>query len=145
MEQPAPGWPLAGSFKYDAREDRWEWSDEVAVMHGYEPGTVTPTTELVLSHKHPDDKPTVAQLIEQVRRLGIPFSSRHRIIDTAGKIHVVVVVGDRWKDDAGEVVGTTGFTSMSPRSSTPTCGARWTRSSRSSPCDVPRSIRPSAC
>ena len=51
MEQPAPGWPLAGSFKYDAREDRWEWSDEVAVMHGYEPGTVTPTTELVLSHK----------------------------------------------------------------------------------------------
>ena len=109
MEQPAPGWPLAGSFKYHAREDRWEWSDEVAVMHGYEPGTVTPTTELVLSHKHPDDKPTVAQLIEQVRRLGIPFSSRHRIIDTAGKIHVVVVVGDRWKDDAGEVVGTTGF------------------------------------
>ena len=109
MEQPAPGWPLAGSFKYHAREDRWEWSDEVAVMHGYEPGTVTPTTELVLSHKHPDDKPTVAQLIEQVRRLGIPFSSRHRIIDTAGRIHVVVVVGDRWKDDAGEVVGTTGF------------------------------------
>lgn len=109
MEQPAPGWPLAGSFKYHAREDRWEWSDEVAVMHGYEPGTVTPTTELVLAHKHPDDKPTVAQLIEQVRRLGIPFSSRHRIIDTAGRIHVVVVVGDRWKDDAGEVVGTTGF------------------------------------
>jgi PAS domain S-box-containing protein len=109
VKQPAPGWPLAGSFKYHAREDRWEWSDEVAVMHGYEPGTVTPTTELVLAHKHPDDKPTVAQLIEQVRRLGIPFSSRHRIIDTAGKIHVVVVVGDRWKDDAGEVVGTTGF------------------------------------
>jgi len=95
VEQPAPGWPLAGSFKYHAREDRWEWSDEVAVMHGYEPGTVTPTTELVLAHKHPDDKPTVAQLIEQVRRLGIPFSSRHRIIGTAGKIHVVVVVGDR--------------------------------------------------
>jgi hypothetical protein len=78
-------------------------------MHGYQPGTVNPTTELVLSHKHPDDKPTVAQLIEQVRRLGIPFSSRHRIIDTAGKIHVVVVVGGRWLDDAGEVIGTTGF------------------------------------
>jgi hypothetical protein len=108
-EQPASDWAMAGSFKYHAREDRWEWSDEVAVMHGYEPGTVNPTTELVLSHKHPDDKPTVAQLIEQVRRLGIPFSSRHRIIDTAGNIHVVVVVGDRWTDDAGEVIGTTGF------------------------------------
>jgi hypothetical protein len=54
----APGWLLAGSFTYLAIEDRWEWSDEVAIMHGYRPGTVTPTTELVLSHKHPDDKPT---------------------------------------------------------------------------------------
>jgi ANTAR domain len=78
-------------------------------MHGYEPGTVNPTTELVLSHKHPDDKPTVAQLIEQVRRLGIPFSSRHRIIDTAGNVHIVVVVGDRWSDEAGDFIGTTGF------------------------------------
>jgi ANTAR domain-containing protein/PAS domain-containing protein len=78
-------------------------------MHGYQPGTVEPTTELVLSHKHPDDKPSVAQLIDQVRRLGIPFSSRHRIIDTAGRVHLVVVVGDRWLDSAGEVVGTTGF------------------------------------
>lgn len=109
MEEPAGGWPVVGSFRYHAHEDRWEWSDEVAVMHGYEPGTVNPTTELVLSHKHPDDKPTVAQLIEQVRRLGIPFSSRHRIIDTAGNVHVVVVVGDQWNDDAGEVIGTTGF------------------------------------
>jgi hypothetical protein len=108
-EQPAPIWPISGSFTHHAREDRWEWSDEVAAMHGYEPGTVDPTTELVLSHKHPDDKPTVAQLIDQVRRFGVPFSSRHRIIDTAGNIHVVIVVGDRWTNDAGEVIGTTGF------------------------------------
>ena len=109
MEQPAADWPLAGRFSYDARDDRWEWSDEVAAMHGYQPGTVQPTTELVLAHKHPDDKPTVAQLIDQVRRLGIPFSSRHRIIDTAGRVHLVVVVGDRWLDSAGDLVGTTGF------------------------------------
>jgi hypothetical protein len=45
-----------------------------------------------------------------VRREGIPFSSRHRIIDTAGDIHVVVVVGDRWyAADDGEMVGTVGF------------------------------------
>jgi len=144
-EQPASGWPSAGSFKYNAREDRWEWSDEVAMIHGYEPGTVTPTTELVLSHKHPDDKPTVAELIEQVRRLGVPFSSRHRIIDTAGKIHVVVVVGDRCTDDAGGFIGTTASTSMSPTSSMPTSGAHWTRSSLPSPCAGPRSTRQWAC
>ena len=91
------------------RENRWEWSDEVAQMHGDEPGTVQPTTELVLSHKHPDDKPTVAELIEQVRRHGVPFSRRHRIIDTAGDIHLVVVVGDRLYGPDGQVDGTSGF------------------------------------
>jgi hypothetical protein len=109
VKRPGSGWPLAGSFKYRATEDSWEWSDEVAAMHGYEPGTVTPTTELVLSHKHPDDKPTVAELIDQVRHNGVAFSSRHRIIDTAGDVHVVVVVGDRWFGDDGKAIGTTGF------------------------------------
>ena len=78
-------------------------------MHGYDPGTVTPTTELVVSHKHPDDKPTVAELIEQVRRHGVPFSSRHRIIDTRGNVHVVVVVGDLKYGPGGAVIGTSGF------------------------------------
>jgi PAS domain S-box-containing protein len=98
-----------GTFRFRARENVWEWSDEVALMHGYAPGTVTPTTELVLSHKHPDDKPDVEELIEQVRQHGVPFSSRHRIIDTSGHTHVVVVVGDRWTTDDGQPLGTTGF------------------------------------
>ncbi|HZA08781.1 PAS and ANTAR domain-containing protein [Mycobacterium sp.] len=108
-DSPGPHWPHVGVFRYLAKDDRWEWSDAVAMMHGYQPGTVTPTTELVLSHKHPDDKPTVAELIEQVREHGVPFSSRHRIIDTRGKTHVVVVVGDRLRDGDGQIIGTTGF------------------------------------
>lgn len=106
---PSAKWPSVGRFAYSAAEDRWEWSDEVARMHGYEPGEVAVTTDLVLSHKHPDDKPTVAQLIENVRRHGEPFSSRHRIVDTMGNVHIVVVVGDRCYGDDGKVSGTTGF------------------------------------
>jgi PAS domain S-box-containing protein len=107
--RPASAWPRVGSFRFLTRENRWEWSDAVAAMHGYKPGTVTPTTELVLSHKHPDDKPTVAELIEQVRRNNVPFSSRHRIIDTSGRVHLVVVVGGSCHDDDGQVIGTAGF------------------------------------
>lgn len=98
-----------GSFRYVIRGDRWEWSDEVARMHGYEPGSVIPTAELLLEHKHPDDKPTVAELIEQVRRHGSAFSSRHRIIDTRGDVHVVVVVGDRYYARDGRLGGIAGF------------------------------------
>jgi fructose-specific component phosphotransferase system IIB-like protein len=78
-------------------------------MHGYEAGTVHPTTDLVLSHKHPDDYGQVAATLEEIRRTAGAFSTRHRIVDTRGDVHHVVVVGDQLFDDAGRVVGTHGF------------------------------------
>ncbi len=98
-----------GSFRFYFADQRWEWSPQVERMHGYEPGTVTPTTDLVLSHKHPDDYGQVAATIEEMRRTAQAFSTRHRIIDTRGNVHHVVVVGDRIHGDDGAVIGTHGF------------------------------------
>ena len=98
-----------GSFKYFRDEERWEWSDAVAQMHGYAPGAIEPTTALVMSHKHPDDAPTVALLIESVAGHGQPFSSRHRIIDTTGRTHSVLVVGEQLCAGDGTVIGSQGF------------------------------------
>jgi PAS domain S-box-containing protein len=98
-----------GSFRYVRAEDRWEWSDAVAQMHGYAPGQVQPTTALVMSHKHPDDAARVALLIEAVADQGQPFNSRHRIIDTHGDVHQVLVIGERLTDDDGTVLGSQGF------------------------------------
>ncbi|MDF3312972.1 PAS and ANTAR domain-containing protein [Rhodococcus sp. T2V] len=98
-----------GSFRFFLDGQRWEWSDTVAQMHGYRPGEVTPTTELLLSHKHPEDHPHVARVLDRMINDAEPFSSKHRIIDTTGTIHQVVVVGDRMHDDTGAVIGTTGF------------------------------------
>lgn len=98
-----------GSFRFYFADERWEWSPQVEHMHGYDPGTVSPTTELVLSHKHPDDHGQVAATLDQIRRTGGAFSTRHRIIDTAGDVHHVVVVGDQLFDADGAVVGTHGF------------------------------------
>ncbi|MFC1474279.1 PAS and ANTAR domain-containing protein [Rhodococcus qingshengii] len=100
-----------GGFLYHRHGDRWEWSDTVARMHGYDPATaaVTPTTELLLSHKHPDDRAHVAHTLHTIRTTGGAFSSRHRIIDTHGHTHSVVVGGDRVLDEHGEVIGSSGF------------------------------------
>jgi fructose-specific component phosphotransferase system IIB-like protein len=98
-----------GWFRYYFADQRWEWSPQVERMHGYEPGTVTPTTELVLSHKHPDDHGQVAATLEEIRRTSAAFSTRHRIIDTRGDVHHVVVVGDQLYDDGDAVIGTHGF------------------------------------
>lgn len=99
--------PAIGTFRFYFDGERWEWSDEVALMHGYQPGTVQPTTALVLSHKHPDDQSAVAQTIENAIAARAPFSSRHRIIDTAGEVRTVVVVADRIVEN-GEIIGSLG-------------------------------------
>jgi len=97
-----------GTFRFWFVGQRWEWSDEVARMHGYEPGSVVPTTKLLLSHKHPDDRAHVQDLLDYALRSGESFSSRHRFLDTAGKVHDAIVVADRMLDDSGAVVGTAG-------------------------------------
>jgi PAS domain S-box-containing protein len=95
-----------GRFEYRYDGGAWTWSDAVARMHGYEPGEIEPTTELVLSHKHPDDLPRVKRLLQQS---AAPFSSRHRIRTTTGDIRKVVVVGDPVTDTDGRIVATRGF------------------------------------
>lgn len=99
----------AGWFRFYFDEDRWEWSPEVERMHGYQPGTVTPTTKLVLAHKHPDDYRAVADVIDRIRTSREPFTSRHRICDKAGNVHHVLVVADELRDERGAVVGTHGY------------------------------------
>jgi hypothetical protein len=95
-----------GRFDYRYDTDTWSWSDTVARMHGYEPGSVQPTTGLVLSHKHPDDLGQVKGLL---KHSAAPFSSRHRIRTANGDIRHVVVVGDAEMDEDGQVVATHGF------------------------------------
>ena len=68
----------AGWFRLYFDGEQWEWSPEVERLHGYEPGTVKPTTGLVLSHKHPEDYEQVAATLEDIRRTHQPFSTRHR-------------------------------------------------------------------
>lgn len=98
-----------GTFKFYFVGQRWEWSDEVARMHGYEPGTVEPTTDLLLSHRHPDDLRLVQDLLDHTLHTGESLSSRHRFLDTGGEEHDVLVVADRMFDDRGTVVGSSGY------------------------------------
>ncbi|WP_107657062.1 PAS and ANTAR domain-containing protein [Nocardia suismassiliense] len=104
------GTPLGtGGFRFWFADRRWEWSDELARMHGYRPGEVEPTTELLLAHKHPDDRDRVEAVLVTSVEDDSPFSSSHRIVDTGGGGHQVIVVSQPMHDDAGETIGTTGF------------------------------------
>ena len=100
--------PLVGRFRFYFEGERWEWSPEVAALHGYSPAAMTPTTAVVLSHKHPDDYQQVAATLDAVRRDHQAFSTRHRIIDTHAQVHHVVVIAEQLTGDAGVVIGTHG-------------------------------------
>jgi hypothetical protein len=107
--EPAAGYLNVGTFRFWFVGQRWEWSDEVARMHGYQPGAVVPTTKLLLSHKHPDDRAHVQELLDYALQSEESFSSRHRFIDTAGIVHDAIVVADRMLDESGAVLGTAGY------------------------------------
>jgi ANTAR domain-containing protein/PAS domain-containing protein len=98
-----------GWYRFYFDDERWEWSPEVEAIHGYRPGTANPTTDVVLSHKHPEDRAFVAAILADIRRTHNPFSTRHRIIAVQGECREVVVIAERLHDNTGAVVGTQGF------------------------------------
>jgi hypothetical protein len=107
---PASSWSHhLGWFRFYLDDERWVWSPHLEQMHGYHPGTVTPSTEVVLSHIHPDDHRLVADTLHDMRRTARPFNSHHRIVDTRNRTHDVVVIGAPFGDVHGHPVGMLGF------------------------------------
>ncbi len=102
------GGSAVGDFTYRTIGERWEWSDAVFEMHGYRPHEVELTTALIESHEHCGDGGGIAARLARHQDYCLPFSIRRRIVDTAGRIHVVVIVADRPVDDSGAVAGARG-------------------------------------
>ncbi|MEV0951514.1 PAS and ANTAR domain-containing protein [Promicromonospora sp. NPDC050249] len=102
--------PPVGRYRLDLATGEWAWSDEVYVMHGFEPGDIVPTTPLMLAHKHPDDRARVDGMLRRAAETGQPFSSVHRIVDAAGKTRTLAVTGQGRRDPVtGEVTELFGY------------------------------------
>ncbi len=102
--------PPVGRYRLDLRTGRWAWSDEVYVMHGFQPGEIVPTTEMMLSHKHPEDRARVDGVLRTAAATGEPFSSVHRIYDAHGEIRTLAVTGQGRQDaESGEVTELVGY------------------------------------
>lgn len=98
-----------GHYVYTVADDAWCWADGVYALHGYVPREVPATTEVLLRHKHPDDRARAAGVLEAAARTGEPFSCYHRVIDRRDRVRSVLSVGHGIKDDAGRVVRVEGY------------------------------------
>lgn len=98
-----------GHFTCLVAADRWTWSDGMYALHGYAPGEVPATAEVLLRHKHPDDRARVVEQLETVFRDGLPFSCYHRVIDRHERVRSVLAVGRGVLGDTGQVESIEGF------------------------------------
>jgi hypothetical protein len=90
-----------GRFTYRPATDTWTWSDGMFRIHGFEPHDVVPTTALVMSHIHPDDRPAAWTARDDAIGHGTPFTLPHRLLDAAGELRIVIAVGHCEADDDG--------------------------------------------
>ncbi|HWJ81068.1 MAG TPA: PAS and ANTAR domain-containing protein [Nocardioides sp.] len=96
-----------GRFVYHVAEKRWEWDDDVYRIHGYEPGSVEPTDELFLRHKHEQDRQRVEDAFAEAMATGEPFTIYYRIL-VGGAERRVVVTGEGVRT-GGVVTHLTGY------------------------------------
>jgi hypothetical protein len=100
--------PIA-RYRYDARSRTWWWSRDMYLLHGFKPGEVVPTTELMMAHHDVDDRADVLERAQAVLIGGEPFCWRHRIIDARGRTRTVLSLGEGSRDAAGDIVAVEGY------------------------------------
>ncbi|HEY3014999.1 MAG TPA: PAS and ANTAR domain-containing protein [Nocardioides sp.] len=98
-----------GRFVYDVVADTWSWDDDVFRIHGHEPGSIEPTTDLILRSKHEADRDRVRAELEAAVRSGAPFSIYFRIRTVDGEPRRVVLVGEGRRDADGAVIELRGY------------------------------------
>ena len=79
-----------GSWEYEIDSKKLSWSDEMYNLFEMEPQNSL--EELISIYKtkiHPEDKPTLSQLINKMLISGKDFEYKHRIIKANGEIKYI--------------------------------------------------------
>ena len=92
---------VLGQYAWDTTTGAWVWDAGMYELHGYRAGALPATTELVLAHKHDDHRAHAASMLAASAAGDRSYSNFHRIVDTAGQVHTVVVVGESRTDEPG--------------------------------------------
>src|SRR5688500_13963895 len=94
-----------GSWQWDAKTDRVEWSPELCNIYGLAPRAFEGTLEGYLSRVHPEDRERVSTLVRQAIDTKRGFSMRERIVRPGGDIRLLDSAGEVVVDDNGQVTG----------------------------------------
>ncbi len=98
-----------GLYHHDLIADRWTWSPELYRIHGFDPDGTEPTTELLVAHKHPEDRQYFVDVVADARATGASFSCRHRIVTTDQQHRLAIMIGEVECGDDGTATAMHGY------------------------------------
>ncbi|WP_240719960.1 PAS and ANTAR domain-containing protein [Pseudarthrobacter sp. NamB4] len=99
----------AGTFEMDVASGQMQWSRGLFSIHGLGKGEVVPTFELLMAHKHPQDRGPVRAVWLDLMEAGGHGALLHRVIDTRGKERRVFSAIHALADPSGHVNCIRGF------------------------------------
>ena len=92
-----------GTWFWDVRTNASTLSDEVYLIHGFDPDKPSPALEDVLAGYHPDDLPEVAANVQRALREAKDYEHHARVIRPDGEIRHIVAKGACRVNAEGEV------------------------------------------
>jgi PAS domain S-box-containing protein len=97
-----------GSWEYDIKKDKLQWSDEVYRILGLNPKNTPPSYKTFISIVHPEDKSFVDEAYKDSIKNKTPYSIEHRICLNDGTIKHVRQHAEIYYDDTGKAVSSSG-------------------------------------
>lgn len=94
-----------GHWRYDARTDRMDWSEEVFRIYGLDPQSHTPDLSTVYRFCYPGDVERLQRAVETALAEGTDYECERRIVRPDGTERVVASRGHVQRDAAGAVEG----------------------------------------
>ena len=99
---------FVGFWRLDAQQRQLAWSDQLARLHGAEPG-YQPGYEDALTHFVPEHRAGLEARMRACREQGVPFDLEAQLRTLQGELLWVRCVGQPLRDQEGQVVGIEGL------------------------------------
>ncbi|WP_285320679.1 PAS and ANTAR domain-containing protein [Pseudarthrobacter sp. lyk4-40-TYG-27] len=99
----------AGTLDLELASGQMIWSDGLYKIHGFHPGQVVPTLDLLMAHQHADDRGPFQQLLRSLADTGRQIALLHRIIDSRGRQRQVFSSLHATLDESGRPEHAAGF------------------------------------
>ncbi len=97
-----------GSWEWDVRANKIDWSDELYRIFGLAPQQFEATYEAYLERIHTDDRETVHSMVQKAFADHQPFSFHHKAVYPDNNVRIIRSTGRVFTDDAGETMKMSG-------------------------------------